>query len=439
LACLRFGLSKLETKGGVNGVRLTRVLGRALGLVDTVVESTFLDLDGAGVIVSVRPKAGAAGRCGHCRRRCQGYDRGSGRRRWRAPDLGQLQCWVEAEAPRVRCSEHGVAVAYVPWARHNARHTRDFEQLVAWFTRNMSKTAVGRFLRTTWRSVGEIVQRVVDDADSAAGDRLAGIRRIGIDEISYRRGHKYLTHVVDHDTGRLLWIAKGRTKKDLAGFFDLLGKERSHQLELISADGAYWISDVVGFRAPQAKLCMDPYHVVAWAAKALDQVRRDVARTARLAGQTALSRGLGKCRFALWKNPEDLTTKQENKLAWIAKTNRQLYRAYLLKEQLRQVFAPGGAERIKLLDAWAAWACRSRLAPFVKLARTIRDYREDIANALTFKLSNARVEAVNTKIRLLTRIAFGFKSPEALMALVMLHLGGYHIPLPGRDPQTTHG
>lgn len=401
-------------------------------MVDTVVESACLDPVSGDVVVSVRPKAGAVGRCGRCSRRCAGYDGGGGRRRWRAPDVGRLQCFVEADAPRVWCVEHGVVVAAVPWARLGARHIHDFDQLVVWLVRQMSKTAVGRLLRVSWRTVGAIVTRVLADADAAAGDRLAGVRRIGIDEISYKRGHKYLTVVVDHDTGRLLWVADGRTKKDLAGFFDLLGQDRCARIELVSADGAYWIADVVGLRCPQARLCMDPFHVVAWAQAALDEVRREVIRAARQAGQKALATGWHRCRFVLWKNPADLTERQQAKLADIAASNKRLYRAYLLKEQLRQVFAPGGPERIELLDAWLRWACRSKLAPFVTLARRIRDYREDIANTLTHKLSNARVESINTKIRLLIRIAFGFKSVEALMALVMLHLGGYDIPLPGR-------
>jgi transposase len=403
-----------------------------LGVADTLVEAVWWEPDTGDVVVSVRPKVGAAGRCGVCRVRCAGYDRGPGRRRWRSLDLGVARTWLEAEVPRVRCREHGVVVASVPWARHGARHTYSFDATAAWLVRCTSKTAVSRLLRVAWVTVGAIVARVVADADAAAGDRLADVRRIGIDEISYKRGHKYLTVVVDHDTGALLWVKDGRTKKDLAGFFDALGEARCAKVELVSADGAYWIADVVGLRCPTAKLCMDPFHVIGWAGDALDEVRRQVVATARRTGQSALARGLRDCRFALWKNPEDLTENQQAKLAWIIDTNRRLYRAYLLKEQLRQVFAPGGADRILLLDAWIRWASRSRLAPFVALARRLRDYRNDIANTLTHKLSNARVEAINTKIRLLTRIAFGFKSVHALIALVMLHLGGYDIRLPGR-------
>jgi transposase len=398
-----------------------------------VVESVEFDGVAGSVVVSVRPRKAARRRCPRCGRRCPGFDRGAGRRRWRALDVGVWRAFVEADAPRVRCLEHGVIVAGVPWARHDAGHTRAFDDMAAWLVRFTSKSAVGSLLRVAWRTVGAIVARVMADADAAAGDRLAGIRRIGIDEVSYRRGHKYLTLVVDHDTGRLLWIKTGRDKKTLSGFFDLLGPDRCAQIELVSADGADWIADVVGLRCPQAKLCMDPFHVVAWAQDALDTVRRDVWNTARRTGSPSEARNIRDTRFALWKNPGNLTSKQQVKLDWIKTTNQPLYEAYLLKEQLREVFAPGGPERTHILDAWIDLAAASNLAPFWRLAERIARYRDDIAHSLTYQLTNARVESINTKIRLLTRIAFGFKTPDALTALVRLHLGGYNLTLPGRN------
>lgn len=416
-------------------MRSVSLWGRLLGLGSAVVEAVDFDEDEDAVIVSVRPRRGARNRCGRCERRCPRYDGGAGRRRWRALDLGQVRAFVEADAPRVSCPVHGVIVAAVPWARHGAGHTRTFDDAAAWLVRYTSKTTVQTLLRIAWRTVGSVVTRVMADADAQAGDRLAGIRRIGIDEISYKRGHKYLVVVVDHDTGRLLWAGEGRTKQTLAGFFDLLGRQRCRQIRLVSADGADWIADVVGLRCPQAKLCMDPFHVVAWAGDALDLVRREVWRQARQSGQKALSQGFARCRFALWKNRDDLTARQEAKLSWIQQTNARLFRAYQLKEQLRQVFAAGGRERIHLLDAWLSWARRCRIPAFVDLARRIRRYRDDIANTLTYQLSNARVESVNTKIRLLTRVAYGFKSHDALISLAMLHLGGYHLTLPGRTPK----
>jgi transposase len=397
-----------------------------------VVESVDWDRAGGCVVVSVRPFQVAAGRCAVCGRRCPGFDRGQGRRRWRTFNVGVVQCYLEADAPRVRCREHGVRVAAVPWARPDAGHTRGFDEQVAWLVRHMSKVAVCRLLRVSWRTVGRIVARVVADLDAAGGDRLDGLARIGIDEISYRRGHKYLTVVVDHDTGRLVWIAPGRDKATLGRFFTLLGPQRCAQVALVSADGAEWIFSAVTEHCPNAKICLDPFHVVAWAGAALDAVRMQVYRQARRAGQTALAQGIKGARYALWKDPAALTARQQATLAQIETTNQPLYRGYLLHQQLRQVFAAGGGEeRVELLDAWLDWAAASGLQPFVDLAYRIRHtYRDDIANTLTHRLSNGRVESVNTKIRLLTRIAFGFKSPEALIALVRLHLGGYPINLP---------
>jgi transposase len=133
------------------------------------------------------------------------------------------------------------------------------------------------------------------------------------------------------------------------------------------------------------------------------------------------------------EEPQDLTTRQQGKLAQIQQTNKPLYRGYLLKEQLRQVFAGAGSDRAILLDAWIRWAVRSKIPAFADLARRIRDYfRQDIVNTLTYRLSNGLIESTNTKIRLLTRIAFGFKTADALIALAKLHLGGYKITLPGR-------
>jgi transposase len=275
--------------------------------------------------------------------------------------------------------------------------------------------------------------RVMADIDAAAGDRLAGVRRIGIDEISYKRGHKYLTIVVDHDSRRVLWIAEGRSKAVLTTFFTLLGPEGCARIALVSADAAEWIYNAVIEHCPNARVCLDPFHVVAWATDALDVIRRQVWNDARRSGQKALAAGMKDSRYALWKNPGDLTANQRAKLAWIVATNRPLYRAYLLKEQLRQVFAAGGEERTELLDEWLIWASHSKLGPFVELARKIRaNYHDEIVNTLIYRLSNGLVESTNTKIRLLTRIAYGFRNVNALTAIIKLHLGGYHIELPDR-------
>lgn len=411
-------------------MRKERVWARLLGLERAVVESVGSDDEGQ-VVVAVRPHHRERDRCGVCGHRAPGFDLGEGRRRWRALDLGTTIAHLEADAPRVRCPEHGVVVCAVPWARHDSRFTRAFEQQVAWLAVNTSGSAVAELMRISWRSVGRICERVAKEAGREV-DLLAGLRRIGIDEISHRKGHRYLTVVVDHDTGRLIWAAPGRDKATVGAFFNALGAKRAKQLKLVSCDMAGWIEAVLAKRCPKAKRCVDPFHVVQLATEALDKVRREVWNEARRQGQGDVAAELKGARYALWKNPENLTARQQSKLTDVERLNRPLYRAYLLKEQLRQIYRLPARAAIVLLEEWLQWARRCRLRPFVKLARTITEQRDGIVAAIRHGLSNARVEAINTQIRLIARRAFGFHSPQALISLAMLKLGGLGPPLPGR-------
>ncbi|CMP40763.1 transposase [Mycobacterium tuberculosis] len=368
-------------------------LFRALLGVDkrTVIEDIEFEEDDAGdgarVIARVRPRSAVLRRCGRCGRKASWYDRGAGLRQWRSLDWGTVEVFLEAEAPRVNCPTHGPTVVAVPWARHHAGHTYAFDDTVAWLAVACSKTAVCELMRIAWRTVGAIVARVWADTEKRI-DRFANLRRIGIDEISYKRHHRYLTVVVDHDSGRLVWAAPGHDKATLGLFFDALGAERAAQITHVSADAADWIADVVTERCPDAIQCADPFHVVAWATEALDVERRRAWNDARAIARTEPKWGRGRpgknaaprpgrerarrlkgARYALWKNPEDLTERQSAKLAWIAKTDPRLYRAYLLKESLRHVFSVKGEEGKQALDRWISWAQRCRIPVFVEPCR----------------------------------------------------------------------
>ena len=409
-----------------------RVWARVLGVEHgVVVEGVSFDEEADEITVGCRLRRCSARRCGRCGRRCPRYDGGEGRRRWRALDAGTTKVFIEADAPRVTCAEHGVTVAAVPWARHGAGHTRAFDDTVAWLVTHTSKTAVVEMMRVAWRTVGAIAGRVVA-ASRAARDPFDGLTRIGIDEISYRRGHKYLMVVVDHDTGRLVWAADGHDRATLQQFFDLLGPERCAKIRLISADAAEWIAACALDACEHATLCLDPFHVVRWATDALDVVRRFVWNVLRKIGAAGQAAALKGCRYALWKNPEDLTDRQRTKLAWIARHNQSLYRAYLLKEQLRLVFQHRGPAAVAMLDDWLGWARRSRIPAFVDLYHRIKRHRAGIIASVTHGLSNGLTESVNTKLRLLTRIAYGFRSTDNLIALCLLDRGGHCPPLPGR-------
>jgi transposase len=411
-------------------VRGRSVWKRLFGLRRAVVEDVELEEDGS-LVLAVRPAARERDRCPHCRRRCPGYDWGEGRRRWRALDLGTTFAYLEAEAPRVSCKRHGVLVAAVPWARHDSNFTRSFEDQVSWLAVQTSKTAVSQLMRIAWRTVGWICERVIAE-ETAKRDLLAGLKRIGVDEISIRKGQRYLTVVVDHDSGRLVWAAPGRDRRTVEQFLDLLGKERCQQIKLVSCDMASWITGPVSQRCPNASVCYDPFHLVKLATDALDEIRREVWNEARRQGQQQLARELKGARFALWKNPANLTERQKLKLARVQKLNQRLYRAYLISQQLREIYRVPLEHAIILLDGWLRWARRCRLQPFVKLAKTITQQRSGIEAAIRHGLSNARVEQVNTQLRLITRRAFGFHSPHAAIALAMLALGDLCPPLPAR-------
>ena len=255
-------------------MRGIRVWARLLGLGRAVVEDVWIGEAGE-VVVAARPNWRERDRCGVCRRRSPGFDLGAGRRRWRALDLGTTLAFVEADAPRVTCRRHGIVVCAVPWARHRSRFTRAFEDQVAWLAVHCSKTAVAQLMRIAWRTVGGIVERVADEAQRDL-DLLAGLRRVGIDEISHRRGQRYLTVVVCHDTGRLVWAAAGRDRRTVEAFLDALGEARCQQLQLVSADMAAWVAGPITERCPRAELCLDPFHVVMLATDALDEIRREV-------------------------------------------------------------------------------------------------------------------------------------------------------------------
>ncbi|MGV1006862.1 MAG: ISL3 family transposase [Candidatus Nanopelagicales bacterium] len=421
-----------------------------LRLEDTVVEGVDFDPAVGELVVSVRPTARRRGRCGRCRAPARGYDAGRGRRRWRGLDCATVRVFLEADAPRVRCAVHGVVVAHVPWARHRARSTYGFEDQVAWLVTKTSLSTVAELMRVAWRTVDGILTRVWEEI-AARTDLLEGLSRIGIDEVSWRRNHRYLLAVVDHDTGRLVWAGKGNTTATAQSFFDALGPQRCAQITHISADAAPYIAKAAARSCPDAVRVADPFHVVKWANDALGEVRLEVWReTKRLARANSRGRGrapldaeeeypayqrvriLTRSRYALWKNPENLTIHQRERLEWIAKTDPRLWRAYQLKEGLRAVLRLPLADAGDAVDDWCRSASRSRISQFVELSRMVKGQRGPILAAIEHGLSNAISESVNTRIRLRNRIAFGIKDPDALISLLMLTLSGHAPALPGR-------
>lgn len=375
--------------------------------------------------------------CPHCSFKTSSrYDTRPVASRWRHLDLGVWRVEVRATLRRLRCPTHGVVVEAVPFARPGAHLTRDFDDLLAWLATRMDKTAIARLCRVSWRTVGRACTRVV--ATELDPGRLDGLFRVGVDEISWRKHHKYLTLVVDHDRAKVVWGGEGRDAATLDAFFDELGPVRSTLIEAVSLDlgPAYLKSVRAEGHAPQAIVCADVFHLVKLVGDALDEVRRQLWNELRQLPDDRWAKAFKGSRWCLLKNPKDLTERQAAQLARIRRTRGGIWRAYEMKEQFRAVFAGDldPADAIVSMDRWIARAQRSRLPAFVKVARTMRDRRGLIVNAVQHGISNGRVEGLNTKVRLIVRRAYGFHSAQAALALVMLACGPITLTLPHEHP-----
>ena len=406
-------------------MRVQTAFNRMLRLPGASVVDVSFGADGVIVTVRLRRRRRVCSRCGQTGRQLEIHDRRV--KRWRHLDLGVNRCVIECELRRLRCRDCGVHLEAVPWARPGARHTRDLEDVVAWLAQQMAKTPIAGLLRIGWDTVGRIVARVV--ADRLDERRLAGLVAVGCDEISYRRGQRYLTSVVDHRTGAIVWCAAGRNAATLQAFFTELG-ERRHTIRAVSIDMSGGYEKAIREAVPAAEVCFDPFHVVRLGQRAVDQVRRD-EWNAHERSHTPTGRWIKGTRWSLLKAPDKQSVGQLALLGEVAQANKALYRAFLLKEELRLLYQLDDPRLAPAhLDAWLAWASRSRLKPFVKLARTIRRHRAGILAAIRLGLSNGRLEGLNSRIRLISHRSFGFHSAAPLIALVYLCCGGILIDLP---------
>ena len=320
-------------------------------------------------------------------------------------------------------------VEQVSWASGRSVFTAPFEDLAAYLAQVTDRTTVSRVLGISWQAVGSIVERVV--SRHLDESRFDDLRRIGVDEFSYRKRHHYLTLVVDHDRQRVVWAGKGRSAQTLEAFFDRLGPAGCERLELVTADLAASWQKALRARAPHARVVFDRFHVERLAADAVDEVRR--AEQRRLGAKAA--KALKGARFCLLKHPARLKPGEKRRLETLRRQNRALERAYELKEYLAIILGQATPDEAPdMLDQWLAWAARSRLAPFVKLGRTIRKHAARILAYLDTKMTNGPVEGFNNKLRVIARRAYGFHSHGALISMLFLCCGGIELapPLPTR-------
>ena len=398
--------------------------------------------------------------CSFCHKRCARYDRHTDHlRKWRGLDFGTTLVEIEGYTHRVKCPEHGVVTAYIPWAYPGSGFTRDFDLTVGWLAVYLPRSVVSEYMRIDWETVGRCVHRTLNDIEPERSRRLDNLVNIGIDETSYKKGHKYITVIVNHDTNCVVWAAQGHGKTVLEAFYKQLSKEQLASIKVVTGDGAKWITECVNEFTPDCERCVDPFHVVQWAMETLDEVRREVWREAyneaqklvkqnpRKAGRpkendpetTAIRKAKAKAEeiknsaYALGKAPENLTEKQQLRLEMIAQNNDRLYRAYRLKEMLRLLLKIKDVDEAEAtLKRWLWWASHSRIPAFKELYQKIKRHKDHILNAIKLGMSNARIEATNNKIKLIIRKAYGFRNIQNMLDMVYLVCSDLRVPLPNR-------
>jgi transposase len=385
---------------------------------------------------------------------------------WRHLDLGVWRLEIHCRRRRLWCPVHAARTEGVAFARPGSEFTRDFECLVAWLATRTDKSTIRRMLRIDWDTVGRIIKRVC--ADELDPGRLNDLFDIGIDEVSWKRQHNYLTLVADHRRGKIVWGCERAGEKAADSFFAELDPEiadpsrppepaeiqpesaqptdgepangdpdprvgeRASKLEAISLDMGHGYAKSARNHAPQAAICIDPYHVVQAANKALDEVRRLYWNELRQLGDQDAAKRFKDTRWSLLKAPKNLTDKQAVTLRRLKAAGGEVWRAYTLKEAVRGIFEHGLTldDVTVLIGRLLSRLARSRLEPFVRLGKTIRKHRAGILAAIRLGINQGRTEALNNKVRLITRRAYGFHSAKAAVALVMLTCGPITLQLP---------
>jgi transposase len=361
--------------------------------------------------VRVRPRLGTDAVCGGCGKKRRGYDTLNERRFAFVPLWGMAVSLIYTMR-RVDCHQCGVTVEMVPWASGKSPSTHAYTWFLASWAKVLSWRETARRFRTSW----DVVFRAVAHAVRWGLEHrsLDGIRSIGVDELSWKKGHKYLTVVyqIDHGCRRLLHIAKDRKAKSFDAFFDMLGEDRIKSISFVASDMWKAFRAVVAKRCSAALHVLDRFHVMQLMSKAIDETRRQEVRQLRAQGRAPL---LTKTRWLLLKRPKNLRRGERGRLRELVRINLRSVRAYLLKEQFQHFWSyksVAGGHRFLL--RWTEMAMRSRIEPMKKFAKTLREHKPELLNWFRARgqFAAGATEGFNNKARITTRKAYGFRTYE---------------------------
>ena len=415
----------------IRAMELTTILNHCHPHRGFVYQHARFGPDKKTIEVAVRPRQGTAAICSGCQKPAPGYDHLPERRFEFIPLWGFLVFFLY-RMRRVHCQRCGVVVEWVPWSDGKHQSTKAHMLFLARWARKLSWTETAEAFRTSWDRVCDAVEYVV--GWGLEHRTLESIRAIGVDEIQYAKGHKYLTLVYQIDQGitRLLWVGKERTIESFQGFFTVMGEKLASQIEFVCSDMWQPYLDVIREKCSQALNILDRSHIVAKINTALDEVRAGESRRMAQAGYEPV---LKKTRWCLLKRKENLTGKQKFRLRDLLRYNLKTVRAYLLKEDFQQLWDYDSAAWAgKFLDEWCRQTMRSRIEPMKKIARTLRKHRELILNYFRAQkeFSSGVIEGLNNKAKVTMRKSYGFRTFR-ILELALYHSLG---KLP--EPELTH-
>jgi transposase len=413
------------------GMRLISILNQCYHFPGFVYVVARLNKSSKSIEVEVRERIGSKGKCSICHTPAPTYDHQPARRFEFVPFWG-FMVFLLYSMRRVSCPQCGVKVEAVPWGCGKHQMTTAYVLFLAHWAKKLSWKDTALSFHTSWDKVCQAVEVVV--AWGLEHRTLGPIQAIGVDEVAYGKGHKYLTLVyqIDAQCTRLLWIGKERTVKTFEGFFDMIGAELSGKIEFVCSDMWKPYLRVIRERCSNALNILDRFHIVAKMNDALNNVR---AAESRKLAHDGFEPVLTKTRWCVLKRKENLTEKQSVRLRDLLKYNLQTVRAYLLKEQFQQFWdytSPTWAG--KFLDQWTTLVMRSRIEPMKKVAKTLRNHRELILNYFRAKkqFSSGVVEGLNNKVKVTMRKSYGFRTFR-ITELALYHVLG---KLP--EPELAH-
>ena len=424
--------------------------------------------------VYVRPHRAFQKLCPICMKRCpsNGHKQAEPSE-WRDSDIGQYKVILIYRPYTIICPEHGSHREYLPWADGDTRFTASFNDEVAWLALRMSKTDVKNFMRISWATVGHSMSASWKRYEVSYKDRIRGVRHICVDETSIKKGHKYITIVIDMDKHQVIWIEFGHDFDTFSKFCELMTEEERNNVEVVAGDGASWIDKCVNIYFPNATRCMDPFHVTQWVTKALDQVRaseqdnalkeyrrirkafekqeakdENIKRRKKVnknddennqriseedlqkalkAVEVTKAKGL---RYALIHNPENRTSNQNDLIELVKLSSTGLYKAYELKEKIRVIIHMRDAEAAsEAINEWIEEASTCGLNAMVELAASIKSWKDKILNSIRLGANSAQSEANNTTVKALVTRSRGFASIQNAMDMVYMCCSNVSIPV----------